>query len=132
MSEEAATTPNAATFASSKSRTKTITLDWPVSFNGTEYKKIVLTRLTAGEVGKFQEELEALLRHDPGAAVRFPLFKDENGEPIPSEVMEALDDDDKYEIDRAALDFLPRRFREIAVNDTAPAGGENTGPTSAA
>lgn len=122
----------AARIVADRPRAKTINLEWPIAFDGKEYRKITLARLTAADVAKFQTELESLLASNPDASLRFPLFRDEAGELIPNEVLDALDDDDRYELDRAALDFLPRRFRALAESDSAPAGGENTGPTSAA
>lgn len=96
---------------SDRPRAKTIDLQWPVEFNGREYRSVTLVRLTAGEVAAFQSEIEKLLSADPDAKVRFPLFRDERGESIPDEVMDALDDDDRYSLEESAADFLPRRFR---------------------
>ena len=119
-----------AQFLSDRPRSKTIDLSWPISFDGRVYQAITLIRLTAGDVSKFQDELEALLRDNPDAAFRFPIFRDETGAPIPADVLDALDDDDRFELDRAAADFLPRRFRGIAEPSSGPDAGGNTAPTS--
>jgi hypothetical protein len=119
-----------AQFLSDRPRSKTIELSWPISFNGRNYQAITMIRLTAGDVARFQDELEALLRNNPDAALRFPIFRDETGAPVPAEVLDALDDDDSFELDRAAADFLPRRFRGIAEPSSGPDAGGNTGPTS--
>ena len=119
-----------AQFLSDRPRSKTIDLSWPISFDGRVYQAITLIRLTAGDVSKFQDELEALLRDNPDAALRFPIFRDETGAPIPAAVLDALDDDDRFELDRAAADFLPRRFRGIAEPSSGPDAGGNIAPTS--
>ena len=119
-----------AQFLSDRPRSKAIELSWPISFGGRDYQAITLIRLTAGDVAKFQEELEALLRDNPDAALRFPIFRDETGAPVPAEVLDALDDDDRFELDRAAADFLPRRFRGIAEPSSGPDAGGNIAPTS--
>ncbi len=119
-----------ARFLSERPRRKTIDLEWPVSFEGREYRSITLIRLTAGDVSKFQEEIEQLLKNTPDAALRFPIFRDANNAPIPDAVLEALDDDDKFELDRAAADFLPRRFRGIAEPVSGPDAVGNIAPTS--
>ena len=121
---------SSAQFLSDRPRMKPVRLDWPVTFDGLEYREITLVRLTAGEVARFQEELEALLRDNPDAALRFPIFRDETGAAVPAEVLDALDDDDRFELDRAAADFLPRRFRGIAEPSSGPDAGGNIAPTS--
>jgi|688.fasta_scaffold1883271_1 hypothetical protein len=117
-------------FLSDRPRLKTIDLQWPVSYLGREYRFVTLRRLTARDVARFQDELDALLRNNPDASLRFPMFSDETGAPVPAEVLDALDDDDRFELDRAAADFLPRRFRGIAEPSSGPDAGGNTGPTS--
>lgn len=117
-------------FLSDRPRARTIDLLWPISFEGREFQSITLTRLTAGDVAKFQEEIEQLLKNNPDAALRFPIFRDANNAPIPDAVLDALDDDDRFELDRAAADFLPRRFRGIAEPSSGPVAGGNTAPTS--
>jgi len=109
---------------------KTIDLELPVEFDGKVYTSIRIVRLTAGEVSAFQAEIEALLKNDPNARVRFPLFKDADGNDMPSEVMDAMLDDDRLLIDEAAADFLPRRFRAIPEPATGPATGANTEASS--
>ena len=83
-------------------------LEWPVEWNGRTYESVTLRRLTVAEVAAFVESLKDL---PEGAKIRWPIFCDENGAPMPPEVMDALDADDSDALDKAALDFLPRRFR---------------------
>lgn len=111
-------------------RVKVIDLQWPIEFDGREYRAIAITRLTAGEVAQFQAEIEELLKDHPDTKVRFPLFRDESGAVIPDEVMDALDDDDRFALDEAAADFLPRRYRAVAELDTGPDIGVNTEASS--
>jgi hypothetical protein len=119
-----------ARIVSERPRLKTIDLEWPVAFAGKDYRAITVSRLTAAEVARFQSEIENLLRSDPDAKVRLPLFRDERGEPIPDEVMDALDDDDRLALDEAAANFLPRRFRGLAEQDSGPDIGATTAASS--
>ena len=121
----------AARYLADRPRSKKIDLQWPVEFEGVEYRSINLVRLTAGDVARFHTELERLLKNEPDSTIRFPIFRDDAGEPIPGAVMDALDDDDKWELDQAALDFLPRRFRAVADIASGRDAGGNTEPSSA-
>lgn len=114
-----------AQFLSDSPRSKTIELSWPTSFDGGNYQPITMIRLTAGDVARLEDELEVLLRDNPDAALRFPIFWDETGAPVPEEVLDALDDDDRFELDRAAADFFPRQCLGIAE----PFSGPGTGRT---
>ncbi len=114
-----------ARIVSDKPRHKTIPLEWPVEFGGKVYDSVRIVRLTAGDVARFQDEIESLLKSDPRARVRFPLFKDGEGNDIPQEVMDAMDSDDRDSLDEAAASFLPRRFRATPEPATGPATGAN-------
>lgn len=111
---------------SSRPREREINLDWPVEFSGRKYIKIIIRRLTAAEVAKFQSDIEALLKSDPSAQIRFPLFRDDCGALIPNEVMDALDDDDRFALEAAAADFLPRRFLGAPTQESGQVTGGNT------
>jgi hypothetical protein len=119
-------------FLDARPRFKTVQLQWPVACEGREYHAISIVRLTAAEVAKFQAEIEARLKDDPNARARFPLFRDENGAPVPDSVLDALDDDDRFELETAAVDFLPRRFRGVTEPDSAQNSGGDIAPISAA
>jgi hypothetical protein len=119
-------------FIGDRPRFKTITLQWPVAYDGKEYRAISIVRMTAGDVAKYQEDLAALLNANPDATTRFPLFRDEAGECVPDAVLDALDDDDKFEIDKAVLDFFPRRFRGDEKAASESASGEAIEPSSQA
>jgi len=111
-------------------RAATITLEWPIAYNGRVYATITVARLTAAEVARFQEEIVQLLDSGADAKVRLPLFRDERGELVPDAVLDALDDDDRLALDEAAAGFLPRRFRGLAAQDTGPDIGATTAASS--
>lgn len=125
MSEEKAV----ATFVGGKSRAKTVALDWPVEFGGKEYREVHVSRLTVKEVADFIDGLD----DDAGVTMaRLPMFRDAAGDLIPDAVLSALDDDDKFALDEAARDFLPRRFRAAPEETSPPAAGAPIGPSSSA
>jgi hypothetical protein len=115
-------------FLDGRPRFRTIPLEWPLNFGGKEYREIQVSRLTAQDVAAFQDSLKAL---PDGAKVVWPVFRDADGAPLPAGLLDALDADDSLELDKAALDFLPRQFRANRTSDSAPASGEATGSTSA-
>ena len=119
-----------ARIVSERPRAATITLEWPIAYDGRFYATITVARLTAAEVARFQEEIVQLLEGGADAKVRLPLFRDENGELIPDAVMDALDDDDRLALDEAAVSFLPRRFRGLAAQDSGPDIGVTTAASS--
>ena len=119
-----------ARIVSDRPRAATIALEWPVEYGGRIYKTIIVARLTAAEVARFQDEIVQLLESSADSKVRLPLFRDERGEPIPDKVMDALDDDDRLALDEAVVSFLPRRFRELAARDSGPDIGATTGASS--
>lgn len=105
MSTEAATTAPAerpvARIVTKLPREKIIPLDFPVEFDGTVYSEIVVKRLTGAEVALYYERVQSGYR-----SPRPPTVD------CPDEVYDALDDDDRYTVEAAAIDFLPRRLRE--------------------
>lgn len=119
-----------ARIVSDRPRAATIPLGWPVEYAGRVYTTIIVARLTAAEVARFQDEIEQLLTSGSDTKVRLPLFRDERGEPVPNEVMDALDDDDRLALDEAAANFLPRRFRGLAERDSGPDIGACTAASS--
>ena len=97
-------------FVDDARRHRIVELDFPLISGDRTYEKIMVRRLTVQEVKEFQERARAA----SGAAgeLNWPMFFDEAGAPIPDEVMNALDDDDAFQVDALVDDFLPRRFRE--------------------
>lgn len=116
-------------FLDARPRFRVVTLEWPLSFGGKEYRDVHVVRLTAAEVSAFQEGLKAL---PADAEVRWPIYRDAEGAPIPDAVLDGLDDDDSLELDKAVRDFLPRRFRAAPAIASAPPSGEPTESLSAA
>jgi hypothetical protein len=121
---EATAVPAPPKFISGRPRFKVVTLEEPLEYDGREYREIHLVKLTAKEVADWIETLEA------NGSGRFPIFRDADKAPIPDAVLDGLDADDREEVDKAAVDFLPRRFRGVTASASAPADGEATGPMS--
>ena len=94
-------------FIGGASRSTAIALDWPVAYDGVEYREVVLRRLSVGEVAAF---LERIKDQAADAKVTFPVFRTADDCEIPEAVLTALDDDDMARLDEAAASFLPRRF----------------------
>ena len=115
-------------FVTDKPRSAVITLDWPVEVGGRAYKEVVVARLTAAEVAAFQEAASKL---PDGASPEWPIYRDVDGQPLPEAVLAALDDDDKFELDKAVRDFLPRRFQAALANALARSTGASTASPSA-
>jgi hypothetical protein len=111
-------------FISGKPRFRVVTLEEPLEYDGREYREIHLVKLTAKEVADWLETLAA------DGSAKFPIFRDAEGARIPDAVLDGLDADDREEVDKAAMDFLPRRFRGVMTSASGPADGEATGPTS--
>lgn len=116
-------------FLNEAARRRVVTLAWPFSLNGKEFNEIHLARLSTAEVAQFVEDLS---KKAEDARFVWPIFRDVDGAVIPAEVMDALDDDDRAELDKAALDFLPRRFRGDPEQDLGLQDGGSTAPSSAA
>lgn len=117
------------TFENADKRHKLIVLDWPVTHAGKRYEMITLRRLTVAEVAAFVAKVAA---QETVSAVRFPMFFDDEGAPVPDAVMDGLDADDADALAEAALDFLPRRFRGATTEPVSvPASGGTTAPSSA-
>lgn len=120
--ETAAAPPIAPQFVDAAARRKTIDLDYPVAYEGRIYTCIHLQRLTAQEVADWVESIVG----KEGGRIRFPLFRDDAGAPIPDAVLDGLDADDRDVIDKATIDFLPRRFRGVTEIASEPAAGDTT------
>ena len=110
-------------FVTDKPRSTVVALDWPVEVGGKTYKEVVVARLTAAEVAAFQEAASKL---PEGASPEWPIYRDADGQPLPDAVLAALDDDDKFELDKALRDFLPRRFQAALENASARSTGVST------
>ena len=85
-------------------RSETVTLDWPVEYDGKVWTEITVSRMTVGE-------LQTFFSDDSDGKV-LPMFD------APPEVMNGLDPDDDDNIKEVVMRFFPRRLRPAA--DTAP------------
>jgi hypothetical protein len=88
-------------FVSTKPRSREISLDWPLRYDGKLYDRITVRRMTTAEVGQF---IAAASAEDYKEA-RLPMFD------CPPEVIDALDPDDAERVNEAVRDFLPRALR---------------------
>ena len=77
-------------------RSKTISLEYPVEFDGKTYGEITIRRMTGTEVAAWLND---------AAAVMPPMFN------CPVDVIDALDADDAFTVKEAMNDFLPRKMR---------------------
>jgi hypothetical protein len=134
MADDITSANPAPLFLGDRPRSHSVRLEWPVEYMGTRYEAITVRRLTTAEVAAFMQKVAEHHEANPEAAdevMRFPIFFDERGEPVPDEVMDGLDDDDAVPLNEAAVRFLPRRFRAATEPTSTPQPGEATGPTSA-
>jgi hypothetical protein len=99
-----------------------VILEWPLEFGGKVYDSIIVRRPTASEVRVFHEQTEAWKSGDP--VPRLPLYD------VPSEVIEALDDDDDLRLGEVVQRFLPQRFRAALAQQRSPASGDGSLPAS--
>jgi hypothetical protein len=116
-------------FLDPSGRSRAFTLKHPVVVNGRAYREIRLVRLTVAEVAQFFEAVNA---GEKLSVIAWPVYRDENGEPIPLAVLNALDDDDGLTIEQGLRDFLPRRLQAFMDGAGAPPAGEPTASSSAA
>jgi hypothetical protein len=78
-------------------RTKTIPLEWPLTYDGEMYTEVTIRRLTGAEVSDFFAQ--------PAESRRLPMFD------CPADVIDALDADDSMAVSEAVMGFLPRSMR---------------------
>lgn len=116
-----------ARIVSKKPRYKTVPLDWPVEFNGKTYSAVNISRLTVLDIVEFSKSLESASEDE---TTMLPMYFDDEMNPIPREVFEAMDVDDKDALDIEALSFLPKRFRGLTEPSTTSNIGDITEPMS--
>ncbi|CAH1649641.1 phage tail assembly protein [Chelatococcus asaccharovorans] len=96
------------TFVGGQPRSQTVALEYPLELDGVRYDAVTVRRLTVAEVSAYAEALTAARDADQPAP-RFPMFD------VPDAVLDHLDDDDAEAVNKVALDFLPRRFRDAVA-----------------
>lgn len=93
-------------FLGSKPRFETLTLMWPVKYQGVEYHEVTVRRLTTEEVSRYVAQIQAAKTPEEKSTIRPPMFN------VPVPVLDGLDDDDTFELDKMVRRFLPRRFTD--------------------
>lgn len=112
-------------------RIKSVSLRYPVRYDGKLYDAVTVRRLTVAETAAFESRVATQLKADPASRVRWPVYYDSAGNPLPDVVIDALDADDKWEVDKIVADFLPRAWLAAGeVGAMSPATGASTEPSS--
>ncbi len=106
--------PAPARIVSSLPRDATVKLIYPIEFDGKQWDEVRVRRVTGVEISNYMEALSRGEKPLP------PTFD------FPTEVYEALDDDDLLAVEQAAFRFLPRRLRATADAALAPQPGATT------
>lgn len=96
-------------FLNPETRIATVDLDYPVTYNGRTYSRLVVRRLSTSEVAAFVDVMRAKMESDE--VVRWPMVFDEHGRAVPDIVRDKMDDDDTVKLDEKIQGFLPRRFQ---------------------
>jgi hypothetical protein len=94
-----------ANIVTTKERQRTVDLDWPVEFDGKVYDKVTVRRVTGREVEEFMRQVDT--RDVNAPFPRAPMID------CPTEVYEALDDDDLLRVEEAMVPFLPQRLQRV-------------------
>jgi hypothetical protein len=114
-------------FVGTKARFEIIPLEWPLEHGGKVYDRLIVRRLTAGQIAKFMDRLRKA-SEDERKDMRLPLFVDDSGAPVPNDVLDALDSDDDERVSEVAERFLPRRFRAGQGSGSGPSTGAGSQP----
>lgn len=99
-------------------RVETITLAYPVEFNGRTWTEITLKRLTAADLKAFFDTPQRDRVNDT------PWFD------APREVLAGLDLDDEDRVMERADLFIPARFRVAPASGQGSPAGDNSSPAS--
>lgn len=105
---EAAEKPKVASIVTTTERSKVHPLKFEVEFDGTVYKEVPIKRCTAKEISEYNDVLRAYINSEANGMSPVPPWID-----IPQEVYDAMDDDDNYHLEEAAVDFIPRRLMKF-------------------
>lgn len=105
---EAAKKQKVASIVTTTKRSKTHPLKYEVEFNGVVYKEVSIKRCTAKEISEYNDILRAYIDEEAQGMSPVPPWID-----IPQEVYDAMDDDDNYDLEEAAADFIPRRLMNL-------------------
>jgi hypothetical protein len=103
-------------FIGTESRSATVTLKYPMEYDGVIYKTITLSRISGAQLQNLNKQ-----DGDPAIALMHLLTG------VPHRVLEALDAEDFAEINVVGADFLPRRLMEAAEQNQSD--GQDTQQT---
>lgn len=117
MSDETTAKP---VFLNAAARRRCVKLQWPLEYEGKIFDEVILRRLSSEEVAEW-------IASDGKNGL--PIYVDADGAPIPRAIIDALDDDDMFEVDKVVRDFFPLRFLGSQDDASAPGAGENIAPT---
>lgn len=109
-------------FVSSKPRSETVALDWPIELDGKVVETVTISRLSVAQVERFFAEYADLKERDPAAASKLQLPMCD----VDPAVIAMLDDDDGVRVSEVIARFLPRRFQELASASPSASGGTSS------
>lgn len=110
-------------------RSREVLLEWSIEVDGRVIDRIVIRRMTTRDVAEFVDAVQSVGSNVK--LVRFPMFFDGSGNKLPSEAIDALDEDDAETVMEIASGFLPRRFK-VDGGASASTTGDRTEPSSGA
>jgi hypothetical protein len=100
-------------FVGNRPRTKRIELEDHVKFRGKVYTALTVKRLSTSEVAAWSDAVRA---GDPDANLGNVV--DDDGEVVPRQVLEFIDEDDDERVSEAIASFLPRRLSAVLDSDS--------------
>lgn len=130
--------PNIEPLAGSRPRRIAVELEYPLSVDGRPLRTIFIQRLSVGAIGTYFDRIAEAQKADADAeAPPYPGITDVNNDPIPAEVLKALDADDEDRLNEALLDFLPARLRPTTTASEpsaspSPSSGDQSANSSEA
>jgi len=106
-------TPAEPRYTSEAPRSKFVSLEWPVEFDGKVYHQIRVGRVTGKQMRDFLQKLS-----DGSEDILPPMVE------CPIEVWNALDADDQQAVDEAAAEFMLKRLKLLHDAAAALDGGK--------
>jgi hypothetical protein len=98
----------------------TVTLEYPIEFNGTVWDRITVRSPAVRDIAEFSARVAASDKPN----FRLPMFD------APDDVLDALHLDDEDKLNEVALRFLPRRFQADTGAKSSASDSGATSPTS--
>jgi hypothetical protein len=95
-------------FVGNRPRSERVELLDHVEFRGKVYTALIVRRLSTSQVAKWLEDVEAQV---PDANLGNVV--DDDGEVVPQQVLDAIDDDDDFRVSEVLNRFLPERLSEM-------------------